>query len=231
MPYRRSAAVQARLDAVREDVVAAGARLLSRGGYAALSAAAVASEAGVSTGALYRQVPGGMPELAATLFREASAREVAAVEAAAGARPAAPAVDRLEDAVRAFADRALRGRSLAYALLAEPADPSVDAERLVFRRAYRDVFAWLLAEAWERPSTDPDVLVTAAALVGAVGEALVGPLSPDLPMQELTSVDLHPRQLLQGEDSVLQGEDVVEPLVALVRRAAARPTRTPEVPA
>ena len=40
-----------------------------------------------------------------------------------------------------FARRALRGPRLACALLAEPVDPAIEAERLAFRRAYRDVFA------------------------------------------------------------------------------------------
>jgi hypothetical protein len=34
-----------------------------------------------------------------------------------------------------FAERALRNRRLAWALLAEPVDPLVDAERLAFREA------------------------------------------------------------------------------------------------
>jgi AcrR family transcriptional regulator len=81
--------------------------------------------------------------------------------------------------VETFARRALRGRRLAWALLAEPVDPAVEAERLIFRRAYRDVFAGLLEDgiaSGELPDQDPEL--TAAALVGAIGEALVGPLSP-----------------------------------------------------
>jgi hypothetical protein len=35
----------------------------------------------------------------------------------------------------AWAERALRNRRLAWALLAEPVDPLVDAERLAFREA------------------------------------------------------------------------------------------------
>ena len=79
-----------------------------------------------------------------------------------------------------FARRALRGRRLAWALIAEPVDPAVEAERLAFRSAYRDGFAALLEEgvaAGELPAQD--VEVAAAALVGAIGEALVGPTAPD----------------------------------------------------
>ena len=64
-------------------------------------------------------------------------------------------------------------------LLAEPVDPAIEAERLVFRRAYRDAMARVINEgidAGELPAQDAEVV--AAALVGAIGEAMVGPLSP-----------------------------------------------------
>ena len=84
--------------------------------------------------------------------------------------------------VELWARRALRGRRLAWALLAEPVDPAVEAERLHFRRAYRDGMAALLREGIERGELpDQDVDLAAAALIGAIGEALVGPLSPRPP--------------------------------------------------
>ena len=58
------------------------------------------------------------------------------MRAAAGRRRAA--TERIAAGVETFARRALRGRRLAWALLAEPVDPAVEAERLVFRRSYRD---------------------------------------------------------------------------------------------
>ena len=81
--------------------------------------------------------------------------------------------------VETFAGRALAHPRRAYALLAEPVDPVVDALRLDFRRAYRDVFAEIVqagVAAGELPEQNPDLV--AAALVGAVGEALVGPVGP-----------------------------------------------------
>jgi hypothetical protein len=73
----------------------------------------------------------------------------------------------------------MRVRRLAWALLAEPVDPGVEAERLAFRRSYRDLLSAVIREgqeAGELPAQDPEV--AGAALVGAIGEALVGPLSP-----------------------------------------------------
>ena len=76
-------------------------------------------------------------------------------------------------------DGALRHRRLAWALLYEPVDPLVDAERLVYRRTYCRHMAGLLRQAiaaGEIP--EQNVELSAAAVVGAIAESLVGPLSP-----------------------------------------------------
>lgn len=168
--------MEERLAETRERIVQAALALVARGGYRVASMAAIAEQADVATGSVYRHFA-SKADLFAEVFRRASGRELEVVRAVA-ARPG-PAMGRLTAALETFARRALRGRRLAYALLAEPADPAVDEERLRFRRAYRDGFARLLNEAidgGEIPSQD--VPVAAAALVGAMGEALVGPLSP-----------------------------------------------------
>ncbi|MEU7556657.1 TetR family transcriptional regulator [Streptomyces sp. NPDC044571] len=175
MPYRRPPAVQARLDARRDRVLEAAVRLLSREGYAGCSVAAIAAEAKISTGSVYQSFS-GKSELAAALFRTLVAREVQAVAAAAD-RPGT-AAERVAAAVETFAARALQAPRRAFALLAEPADPAVDTERLVFRRAFRDVYARQIAAGvatGELPAQSPEL--TAAALVGAIAEALVGPLA------------------------------------------------------
>ena len=97
-------------------------------------------------------------------------------------RPAAegdPAAKRVADGLETFARRALRARRLAFALIAEPVDPLIEAERLAFRRAYRDGVAELIDDgiaSGELPGQDSQL--SAAALVGATAEAMVGPLSP-----------------------------------------------------
>ncbi|MFF4172248.1 TetR family transcriptional regulator [Streptomyces sp. NPDC001744] len=177
MPYRRTPAVQARLDAQRASVVEAALGLLAERGYAVCTVAAVAARAGIATGSVYRHFD-GKAELAVELFRTVVRREVAAVSEAAGHPAHRTAAERVVAVVETFARRALKSPRLAYALLAEPVDPAVDAERLVFRRAFRDVFAARIAEgvrAGELPSQDP--VLTASALVGAGAEALVGPLA------------------------------------------------------
>jgi AcrR family transcriptional regulator len=177
VPYRPTERTEARRAAARERIVRAATELVARGGYREAQVAAVARRAGVATGTVYRHFP-SKADLLTEVFRVASQHEVDAV-AAATAAPGATAPDRIAAAVETFARRALRGRRLAWALLAEPVDPAVEAERLQFRRAYAEVFAAAVRDgiaAGELP--DQDAVFTATALVGAIGEALVGPLSP-----------------------------------------------------
>jgi AcrR family transcriptional regulator len=174
MPYRPTERTEARRTQTRQQIVRAATELVARGGYREAQIAAVAKRAHVATGTVYRHFP-SKADLLTEVFRAASQHEVNAVAAVTGET----ATERLAAAVETFARRALRGRRLAWALLAEPVDPAVEAERLVFRRAYADVFARAIAEgidAGELPPQDP--AFTATALVGAIGEALVGPLSP-----------------------------------------------------
>jgi AcrR family transcriptional regulator len=151
-------------------------QLIAEGGYQAAAMSAVAARAGVGVGSVYRQFP-SKAELFADVFRRASARELEMVEAAITGTGGA--LRCLEAVVETFARRALAGRRLAWALIAEPVDPLVEAERLVFRRAYRDLLADVIAEGiatGELPDQEPELC--AGALVGAIGEALVGPLAP-----------------------------------------------------
>jgi AcrR family transcriptional regulator len=175
--YRPTERTEARKAAVRERIAAGARELIASGGYGAASVSAVADRAGVATGTVYRYFP-SKSDLFAEVFREASQREVDAMAAAARAS-GGPATQRIAAGIETFARRALRGRRLAWALLAEPVDPAVEAERLEFRRAYRDVLAAVLAEGIEAGELPPqDTETSAAAMVGAIGEALVGPLSP-----------------------------------------------------
>jgi AcrR family transcriptional regulator len=177
MAYRQTERTEARRAQVRDRIATAARELIAHGGYAEAQVAGVAERAGVAVGTVYRHFP-SKSELFAEVFREASQREVDAMRDATGSAER-PAAERVAAGVEAFARRALRGRRLAWALLAEPVDPLVEAERLEFRRRYRDLLAGVLAEgmdAGELPRQDPEL--TAAALVGAIGEAMVGPLSP-----------------------------------------------------
>jgi AcrR family transcriptional regulator len=178
MPYRETERTEARRAEARERIVTAAIDQLAEGGYASASVQALAVRAGISTGALYRYFP-SKAALFAEVFRRASGHEME-VFAEAAADDGRPAEQRIAAAAEAFARRALAGPMRAYALIAEPVDPAVEAERLTFRRGYRDVLVGILEEGIESGELAPhDAQTVAAALVGALGEALVGPLSPN----------------------------------------------------
>ena len=163
----------------RERLLAAAQMLIEEGGYGPASVIAIAARAGVAAGTLYRHFA-SKEELFVEVFRTVCQREERAMRAAGGEMPPdASAAERLETVLGTFAERALRNPRLAWALIAEPVDPRVDAERLAYRGRYAALIAEALVAgiaAGELPAQD--VELTAAALVGGCGEALVGPLSP-----------------------------------------------------
>ncbi|WP_280356725.1 TetR/AcrR family transcriptional regulator [Nocardia otitidiscaviarum] len=180
MAYRRTPAVQARLDAQAGAIVRAAMKVLSEQGFAGLSMATVAAAAGVATGTVYKNFS-GKAELVTAVFREVVTREVAAV---ADASADGGVVERVTAAVETFAGRALKNPKLAYVLLAEPVDTAVDTERLRFRRAFADTFETAVADGVANGQLPPqDPRTSATALVGAIGEVLVGPLAQELPRE------------------------------------------------
>jgi AcrR family transcriptional regulator len=177
MAYRSTERTEARRAETRGRIVTAARELIAEGGYVAAQVAPVADRAGVAVGTVYRHFP-SKSDLFAEVFREASQHEVDAMAEAVHASTG-PAPERIAAGVEAFARRALAGRRLAWALLAEPVDPAVEAERLHFRHSYSDLMAQVIGEGVDAGELPPqDVEVTAAALIGAIGETMVGPLSP-----------------------------------------------------
>lgn len=174
MAYRRTPLIEARLQAQRDLILGAASELLTEGGYAKCTVAAVAERAGIASGTVYNHFT-NKSALVAELFRSHVSREVDAVRQAS---TQGRATDRTTAVIETFAGRALKHPRRAYALLAEPVDPAVDELRLAFRIAFRDVIADAITDgvrSGELPAQNPTVV--AAALVGAVAEALVGPLA------------------------------------------------------
>jgi len=176
MVYRQTEKVRVRKEKTRQRLLKAAREAIAEGGFAAVQMSSIAAAAGVATGTLYRYFP-SKADVLTDVFRLVSQREVdvmAQVAAADGT-----AAERLEAAVETFARRALKSPRLAYAMIFEPVDPEVDAERLVFRRSYADVFRMIVEDgvsSGEFPSQD--VSVVANCLVGTCAESMVGPLAP-----------------------------------------------------
>lgn len=176
LAYRRTENATQRLADKRARILKAARDLVAEGGWAAAQMDQVAEMAGVATGTVYRYWP-SKAELCVEIVATVSAREVGIVKAVADG--SGLPVEKLSAAIRTFAGRALRGRRLAYALIAEPVDPEVEAVRLDYRAQLAHCLERILREGIMRgvfPRLDP--AVAAACIVGAFMEALIGPLAP-----------------------------------------------------
>lgn len=181
MAYRPTEKTQARKAELRQRLLDAALELVSSGGFGALTMVGVASRAGIATGAVYKHFE-SKAQMCAEVFSIATEKEVAVVRD--NALGAGTASLRLQRAIEAFAQRALRNPRLAFALIAEPVDALVDEQRLRYRHAYAEVFQELLTQgiqSGEFAAQTPSV--SAAALVGVIAESLVGPLSWPQPGQ------------------------------------------------
>jgi AcrR family transcriptional regulator len=176
MAYRRTENVVRRLAARHDAIVAAARRAAGQGGMAAVQIAPVAALAGIAAGTVYRYFP-GKTDLVGALVASVSEREIAAVRRAAEAAPGP--LSALAAALTTFAARALRNRRLAWAVIAEPVDAEVDALRLEYRAALvAEIEARIRAGIAGGHLPEQDAGLAARALVGALLEALIGPLAP-----------------------------------------------------
>lgn len=174
MAYRRTPLMRQRLKDNRARIAHAARGLIARGGLRRAPMSAVAAQAELSTGALYKYFP-SQTDLFIEVLRDAANHEIAILNAiAAGPGPAG---QRLEAAVESFVRRALEGPYIAYAMIAEPADPRMEAARLKTRKAFGEVFMGIVRDGIARRELPPqDLDVTAACIFGAFTEALVGPI-------------------------------------------------------
>ena len=160
----------------RARLLHAAAEVIQAGGWGSASVGAIAARAGVAAGTLYRHFD-SKADLFLEVFRTVSEREMSAMRGAhAGSTDMAA---RFDAVVATYAGRALKNRRLAWALVYEPLDASVDEERLLYRRSYCEGMAALIREGIRTgaiPEQDADL--AAAAVVGVIAETLVGPLSP-----------------------------------------------------
>ena len=175
MVYRRTDHMANRLADKRARILRAARGIVAEDGWASATVANVALRADVAAGTIYRYWP-SKAELSVEVVETVSAREVGVVRAIA-ASDEAP-LEKLTAAIRTFSVRALRGRRLAYALIAEPIDPEVEQVRLIYRAQLVGCFEQILEEGRRRgvfASQAP--AVAAACIVGALMEALIGPLA------------------------------------------------------
>jgi len=176
MPYRRTENVVRRLAEREQAILAAARALAAEHGMGAVQIAAVAERAGIAAGTVYRYFP-SKTDLVAELVAAVAARELAAMRAAADAAPGP--LSALAAAIATFAARALRQRSLAWAMTAEPVDAEINAVRLDFRQALAgELETRIKAAIAGKHLPGQDARVAAPAVLGALVEGLIGPLAP-----------------------------------------------------
>lgn len=217
MAYRHSPARLQRDSELRERILKLALVRVVDGGFAALTMQSLADDAGIATGSLYRHFS-GKGELAAEVFARASQREVDTLGALLKA--SGSAAERLNRGLHQFAARAWGSRQLAFALIAEPVDPEVDEQRLIYREAYAALFVTLLEQGIAAGEFQPQpVQLTAACLVGSIAEALIGPLSPPA------------RAARDAGHSAVSLEDVSDALASFCLRAVGASTTVLPTPA
>lgn len=176
MVYRRSPLMEERLASNRERILDATRTLIAEGGLRGAQISAVANVAGMSTGMIYRYFK-AKTDLFVEVLEAAVTYEIELLDAIRTGPGSA--TERLYAAVESFTRRALAGPNLAYAFIAEPADPEVDVARIRERRRFASVIGQIVAEGVATGELPPqNVDASAACIVGAYTEALVGPIGP-----------------------------------------------------
>ncbi len=201
MAYRETAKTRNNRAARQGSILDAALQLTAERGFSGTTVAAIAELAGVAIGSVYRYFP-NKAELSSEVFRLASGIELHKVAAALTGNDTPTA--RLAAAIRIFSWRAFKGRQLAYALIAEPTDPLVEADRLEYRKRYAALFSAVVQEGTASGDFPrQNVQLAASAIVGALAESLIGPLAASI---------------AEGRDRAAQLE-WVEELVAFCLRA------------
>jgi AcrR family transcriptional regulator len=176
MAYRRTERVLQHLAARHDAIVAAARAIASEQGLGAVQIVPVAERAGIAAGTVYRYFP-AKTDLVQALIESVSARELAAVRAAADTAPGP--LSALAAGLVTFSARALRQRRLAFAVSAEPVDAAVDALRLAARKAFAaELEARIRAAIAGGHLPEQDAAAAAGALAGLLVEGLIGPLAP-----------------------------------------------------
>lgn len=176
MPYRQTDRVRRKLAERHAAILAAAELLAAENGLQAVQIGPVARQAGIAAGTIYRYFP-AKTDLVAALIQRTAETYMVAMRKASDAAPGP--LSALAANIVTFSARALRRPLLSWAVLAEPIDPDLGPVRSEFRERLAAQVEHSLRAAIEQGSLPPqDTAITAAAIVGALLEGLLGPLAP-----------------------------------------------------
>lgn len=179
MPYRPTEKTRQHKAAKYNALLDIALQIVAKDGFKALTVSNFVRQAGIATGSIYSYF-GSKSKLCADVFKLATEREVQQVYDASFPKHALPCKERLINAVAIFCDRAILSGQLAYALIAEPVGPLVEAERLKYRKAYADIFEKLIDEGIQNNEFPQQISsISAAAVVGMLAEVFITPLAQD----------------------------------------------------
>lgn len=174
MVYRVTEKTQARKADNKAKILAAARKIVAHRGFSGLTIAVTAKQAGLATGSMYRYFPNKV-ELCTALFRQLSGREVGEMHAIAQMNHA-PA-EAMARCCFNFTLRAFRAPTQSYALIAEPLDPALEMERLIYRRAYAEVYQQIIERGIASGDFNvQDSHIASMAVVGMLAEPLLEPL-------------------------------------------------------
>ena len=178
-PHTAAPSATARLNTLAETrarIVLAARDVVAEEGWQGAQIALIAARAKVATGSVYRYFA-SKEALYEEVLGGVAQREVEVLQEHVDAD--GPAATRLAAAINAFARRAMKERRLAYALLAEPCEPEIDAARLRYRAAIAEQIQRALeAGVASGEFAEIDPALAGACIAGAFMEALVKSLSP-----------------------------------------------------
>lgn len=158
-------------------ILNAARRLVAQSGFRDVQMSAVADAAGIAIGTLYRYFPAKI-ELMIEVVAAAGQREIDVVAGVAVGDGSA--LERLGSAAWTFASRALQGRRMAHALVAEPLEPELEAVRQKYHRALSRIFVTIIEQGMRGGEfPEQDAHASADCIVGCLFEGLVGPLALD----------------------------------------------------
>lgn len=197
MAYRETTQIRQRKQATQEKILGNALSLLNEAGFVGLQMASLAKRCNLATGTLYRYFS-NKETLCTAVFEHATNIEISQVQQQLTASEA-PAPERIAKALTTFAKRALRAPVTAWALIAEPVEPTVVAARLKYRERYADLFAQAIEQGINEQSLPPqNSALSSRALVGAIAEALIGPLAHRNELEPTMAIDASVRFCLQA---------------------------------
>lgn len=175
MVYRQTDKVRQRLAARHAAIIEAARDIAAEQGLAAVQVIPVAQRAGIAAGTMYRYFP-GKAELVEAIVSTARDDDLTAMQRAAETAPGR--TSGFVAVVLTLAVRMARQPRLTWALLAEAAEPDLADMRLAYRQALVKEVEARLGEVPAENRAGIDPALAAPALLGALLEALVGPLAP-----------------------------------------------------